>query len=150
MEMSQATRRFTAALLLTFGPLFVVAGFLFAFTLEGGLFIFLGLGMLTSGALLRAGVPPLAAFAGGALVLAVLLLTMVRELAAEGDEERSAMAILSAVLLYGSWILAVVLIIVAAGIVERGRTRLAGVLGLGALALILVGMCGTGAGGLGP
>ncbi len=57
---------------------------------------------------------------------------------------------LEATPVYGSWLLAVILIITAAGSVDRGHRRVAGVLGLGSLALILFGMCGTGAGGLGP
>ncbi len=46
-------RRFVSSLMLVFGPLFVMGGWLATFTLEGALFIYVGLGMLLSGLLLR-------------------------------------------------------------------------------------------------
>ena len=51
--MSAADRRFASWLLIVFGPLFVLGGFLAAFTDVGALCVFAGLAMLASGLLLR-------------------------------------------------------------------------------------------------
>ena len=50
--MTPADRRFTAWLLLGFGPLFVLGGFAAAFTDVGALLVFVGLAMVVTGGLL--------------------------------------------------------------------------------------------------
>ena len=80
MSMTAADRRFTSTLLLVFGPLFVLGGFLAAFTVEGALFVFLGLAMFVVGVLLRTHVPLSIAVLSGPLVFAGLVANMVREL----------------------------------------------------------------------
>ncbi len=52
-----ADRRFASWLALVAGPLFVVGGFLAAFTEPGAWFIAIGLGFLVGGILLRTRVP---------------------------------------------------------------------------------------------
>ena len=80
MAMTAADRCFTATLLLVFGPLFILGGFLAAFTVEGALFVFLGLAMVVVGALLWTRLPLSIAVLGGTLVFVALVTTMVREL----------------------------------------------------------------------
>ncbi len=74
-------RRFTSWLLIGFGPLFVLGGFAAAFTIEGALFVFLGLAMLATGVLLRTRLPLAAAIVAGLLVFAALTAQMAVELA---------------------------------------------------------------------
>jgi hypothetical protein len=74
-------RRFASWLLIAFGPLFILGGFAAAFTVEGALFVFLGLGMLATGILLRIHLPLLAAVVAGAVVFATLTVQMAVELA---------------------------------------------------------------------
>ena len=80
MAMTAADRRFTSRLLLVFGPLFVLGGFGFAFTVEGALFVFVGLAMLVIGVLLRTRLPLSMAILAGALLFAALVANMVWEL----------------------------------------------------------------------
>jgi hypothetical protein len=79
MTMTRADRRFLSTLLLVFGPLFVAGGFLAAFTLEGTVYVYIGVAMFVTGILLRTRLPLLAALVGGVLVLAALILNMVRD-----------------------------------------------------------------------
>ena len=78
--MAADTRRFTSTLLLVFGPLFVVGGFLAAFTVEGGIYVFIGVGMVASGVLLRTRLPLLAALGAGVLLCLALTAQMLSEL----------------------------------------------------------------------
>jgi hypothetical protein len=55
--MDARDRRFTSWLGIVFGPLFVLGGFGFAFTMEGALFVWLGLSLLIGGILLRTPMP---------------------------------------------------------------------------------------------
>ncbi|MGE3076726.1 MAG: hypothetical protein AB7N24_21870 [Dehalococcoidia bacterium] len=55
--MDTAERRSYSWLGLIFGPLFVLGGFIAAFTIEGALFIWLGLAMLVAGIGLRTRLP---------------------------------------------------------------------------------------------
>jgi hypothetical protein len=76
-----ADRRFTSWLLIAFGPLFVLGGFAAAFTIEGALFVFLGLAMLTTGILLRTRLPLIPVIVAGFIVFAALTAQMAVELA---------------------------------------------------------------------
>ena len=69
-------RRFTSVLFLAFGPLFVLGGYLVAFTVEGALLIFLGLAMLVTGVLLRTRLPVAASVAAGLVLFAALTIQM--------------------------------------------------------------------------
>ena len=80
MAMTAADPRFTSTLLLVFGPLFVLGGYGFAFTVEGALFVFMGLAMLVIGMLLHTRFPLWTAVLAGTLVFAALVANMVREL----------------------------------------------------------------------
>jgi hypothetical protein len=79
-EMTADARRFTATLCIVFGPLFILGGFLAAFTVEGALFVFLGMGMIASGVLLRTRLPLFLAVAAGVLVFVALTVQMIFEL----------------------------------------------------------------------
>lgn len=74
--MTQADCRFPAWLLIVSGPLFVIGGFLVAFTVEGALMVFLGLAMLLTGALLFTRLPLLMCIVLGSAVFAALTLQM--------------------------------------------------------------------------
>lgn len=79
--MDDATRRFTANLLIVFAPLFVFGGFLAAFTVDGAVLVFTGIGMLIGGILLHARVPGwIAAMAGIATVVG-LCIDLARQMA---------------------------------------------------------------------
>jgi hypothetical protein len=70
--MDARDRRFFSWLAIVFGPLFVLGGFLFAFTIEGAIFVWVGLCMLAGGIALRTPLPVWAvmtAAAGSALAL---------------------------------------------------------------------------------
>lgn len=55
--MDARDRRFSSWLGIVFGPLFVLGGFLFAFTIEGAIFVWVGLCMLAGGIGLRTPLP---------------------------------------------------------------------------------------------
>jgi hypothetical protein len=78
--MSADSRRFTAKLCLVFGPLFILGGFLAAFTVEGALFVFPGMGMLACGVELRTRLPLLVAVGAGVLICVALTIQMILEL----------------------------------------------------------------------
>ena len=69
ITMSDADRRFYSWLGIVFGPLFILGGFIAAFTIEGALFIWLGLSMLAAGIGLRTRLPFRAVLAGAAAIL---------------------------------------------------------------------------------
>ncbi len=77
--MTPADRRFMSMLFVIFGPLFVVGGFLVAFTDPGAVLVFFGVGMFAAGLLLRTPLPLVAAVGAGMLVSALLLADLVRE-----------------------------------------------------------------------
>lgn len=56
---------------------------------------------------------------------------------------------LQTILVYGSWALAVFLVIVGSVVVDRGHRWRGGLLVMLALAAVLFGFCSSGAGGLG-
>lgn len=78
--MDADTRRFTALLCIIFGPLFIFGGFLAAFTVEGGVYVFVGVGMITSGVLLRTRLPLVVAVGAGVLICLALTIQMMWEL----------------------------------------------------------------------
>ena len=78
--MAAETRRSTSTLLLVFGPRFVVGGFLAAFTVEGGIYVFIGVGMLATGMLLRTRLPLVGAIGVGLLLCLALTAHMLAEL----------------------------------------------------------------------
>lgn len=78
--MTKSDRRFTAWLLMAFGPLFVVGGFGFAFTVEGALLVFVGLAMLVTGGLLFSRLPLYACVLVGLAVFAALTVQMASSL----------------------------------------------------------------------
>ena len=70
--MDARDRRFFSWLAILFGPLFVLGGFLFAFTIEGAIFVWVGLCMLAGGIALKTPLPAwgvVASAAGSALAL---------------------------------------------------------------------------------
>lgn len=75
------TRRFVSTLGLVFSPLFVLGRFGFAFTLEGAILIYIGLGMFVSGLLLRTPIWELLVFALGAVICATLSIITVMDYA---------------------------------------------------------------------
>ena len=78
--MTPADRRFTAWLLLGFGPLFVLGGFAAAFTEVGAMLVFLGLAMLVTGALIFTPLRLILAVAAGVVAFAGLALQMAIDL----------------------------------------------------------------------
>jgi hypothetical protein len=66
-------RRFTSWLAIVFGPLFVLGGFVAAFTEPGAWFIAVGMGLLASGILLRTRAWTSAAAAAGIAIAAGLI-----------------------------------------------------------------------------
>ena len=79
-RMTHADRRFTSWLLVGFGPLFVVGGFVASFTVEGAVLVFVGLAMLVTGALLFTPLRLAIAVFAGVLVFSALTAQMVFEL----------------------------------------------------------------------
>lgn len=76
--MTDSDRRFLRLLLIVAGPLFVVGGFLAAFTVIGAMLVFAGLGMLAAGLLLFTRLAwPLAALAGVAVLVALTVAMVV-------------------------------------------------------------------------
>ena len=78
--MTPADRRFTSWLLVGFGPLFVVGGFVASFTVEGAVLIFVGLAMLVTGALLFTPLRLVFAVATDVLLFAALTTQMIVDL----------------------------------------------------------------------
>ena len=78
--MTPADRHFTSWLLVGFGPLFVVGGFVASFTVEGAVLIFVGLAMLVTGALLFTPLRLVFAVATGVLLFAALTTQMIVDL----------------------------------------------------------------------
>lgn len=69
ITVNDADRRFYSWLGIVFGPLFVLGGFIAAFTIEGALFIWLGLAMLAAGIGLRTRLPARAVLIGAVALL---------------------------------------------------------------------------------
>jgi hypothetical protein len=78
--MAADTRRFTSTLLLLFGPLFMVGGYLAAFTVEGAIYVFIGVGMVATGILLRTRLPLLVAMGAGILLCLAFTARMIGDL----------------------------------------------------------------------
>ena len=78
--MTPADRRFTAWLLLGFGPLFVLGGFAASFTEVGAMLVFLGLAMVVTGGLLFTPLRLAIAVAGGVLVFIALTVQLAIDL----------------------------------------------------------------------
>ncbi|MGE0602078.1 MAG: hypothetical protein AB7J35_21985 [Dehalococcoidia bacterium] len=72
LTLDTADRRFYSWLGLIFGPLFVLGGFIAAFTIEGALFVWLGLAMLVAGIGLRTRLSLAAVLVSAAAVLLAL------------------------------------------------------------------------------
>ena len=70
--MDRDTEHFTRRLLLIFGPLWIAGGFLAAFTLVGAVFVFLGIAMLVTSALMYGPAPWWLATVVGLVVFSVL------------------------------------------------------------------------------
>ena len=77
--MSAAGRRFTSTLFLVFGPLFVLGGFLFAFSDPGAVLVYFGAAMFVSGVLLRTRLPIVLAVGVGLALFCLLLAWLVVE-----------------------------------------------------------------------
>ena len=80
LGVTPADRRFTAWLLLGFGPLFVLGGFAAAFTDVGALLVFVGLAMVVTGGLLFTPLRLAIAVLAGVLVFSAFTAQMVLEL----------------------------------------------------------------------
>ena len=78
--MTPADRRFTAWLLLGFGPLFVLGGFAAAFTDVGALLVFVGLAMVVTGGLLFTPLRLAIAILAGVLVFIALTVQLAIDL----------------------------------------------------------------------
>ncbi len=70
--MDSADRRFYSWLGIVFGPLFILGGFIAAFTIEGALFIWLGLSLMAAGIGLRTRLPFPAVLIGAIAILVAL------------------------------------------------------------------------------
>ena len=77
--MTPTDRRFTAWLLLAFGPLFILGGFAAAFTDEGALLVYLGLAMAVTAGLLFTRLRTAIALLAGVLVFSALFAWLVLE-----------------------------------------------------------------------
>jgi hypothetical protein len=75
----QRDRRFVSWLGIVFGPLFVVGGFMAAFTTIGAIFVWFGLALFAAGFLLRAPVPLWLPFAGAGVFFMVLTVSTMLE-----------------------------------------------------------------------
>ncbi len=77
--MTPSDRRFMSWLFIVFGPLFVIGGFLFAFTDPGAILVYFGVAMLCAGLLLKTRFPVVAACAAGVAVFAALTAWLIVE-----------------------------------------------------------------------
>lgn len=77
--MRTAGRRFASNLFLVFGPLFILGGFLAAFTDPGAVLVYLGVAVFLTGALLRTRLPLVVCSGAGIAVFCLELASLIRE-----------------------------------------------------------------------